>query len=157
MIGRTPPASTPSICGATKRRNQLGIGAEGPVADDVVRAGRRNIQDGHAIDRDAERLEVRGQQPAVQAAGLDAELEIPPGELAEPDARRGLAPVRRLQPGDAAAFLIDEYGRVLAADGGAQLADERADLIGISDITGEQDEAERIRFLEESRFRRRER
>ena len=58
--------------------------------------------------------------------------------------------MRRLQPRDPAAFLIDQHRRVGAADAVAQLRDQRAHLIGRLAIAREQDEAERIGVAEEA-------
>jgi hypothetical protein len=52
--------------------------------------------------------------------------------------------MRRAQPGDAAALLIDEDRGIQPADAGAQLGDEATYLRGIDAIALEEDEAERI-------------
>jgi hypothetical protein len=52
--------------------------------------------------------------------------------------------MRRLEAGDAAAFLVDQDGSVIAPDAGPQRFNEVTGLIGRPAIALEQDEAERI-------------
>jgi hypothetical protein len=47
--------------------------------------------------------------------------------------------VRRLEPLHAAAFLIDQHGRVRTADNLAKLRDQSANLVGLPQVAGEQD------------------
>ena len=60
--------------------------------------------------------------------------------------------MRRTQPRHPAAFLVDQYRRVVAADASAQRADQIAHLVGRTAIAAEQNEADRIGGGEEIAF-----
>jgi hypothetical protein len=55
---------------AAELADQRRIGRERAIADRRGRAGQRQIEHRHAVDRDAERLEVGGEQAGVQPGGL---------------------------------------------------------------------------------------
>ena len=61
--------------------------------------------------------------------------------------------MRRTQPRHAAAFLVDQNRRVVAADAAAQRGDEIANLTGRAAVAAEQNEADRIGGGEEIAFR----
>jgi hypothetical protein len=48
--------------------------------------------------------------------------------------------VRRAKPCHSAAFLIDQYRRVGASNGGAQVPDQSPNLVGARAVAGKQDE-----------------
>ena len=52
----------------------------------------------------------------------------------------------------ASAFLVDQHEQIVGADRGPHIGDERADLRVIHEVAGEEDEARRLRVLEESGF-----
>ena len=57
--------------------------------------------------------------------------------------RRGrhMPPMRRLQPLDPAAFLIDEHEELIASDGVVEVGDERPDLVRVAAIAPKENEA----------------
>jgi hypothetical protein len=57
--------------------------------------------------------------------------------------------VRRTQARDAATFLIDQNRGIVAAHGGAQIADQGAHLIRARAVAGEQDEAPRVGLVQQ--------
>ena len=57
--------------------------------------------------------------------------------------------MRRPQPRDPAAFLVDQHRRLGARHRGAQVLDQPARALGRVDVAGEQDEAQRIGVAEE--------
>ncbi len=81
-------------------------------------------------------MEAR-EQPDGALAGLVILLP----ERAERGAGGIVGRERRADALHAAAFLVDEDRRVGAADAVAHLGDEIADLLGLADVAGKQDEA----------------
>jgi len=99
----------------------------GAVADHGIGARLGHVEHGQAIDGYAERRKIIGDQASHQMHGFARALAAQRGQ----GRRRGIgAPMRRLQPCHAAALLIDQDGRVRPVHGRAQLAHERAHLIG---------------------------
>ncbi len=54
------------------------------------------------------------------------------------------SPVRRPEPGDPAALLVDQHRRIGAADTVAQRSDQVAKLRRLAAVAAEQDEAQRV-------------
>jgi hypothetical protein len=127
-----------------------GVGGEGPVADDVVGAGRRHVEHRRAVDGDAEVRQLQRDQGGVEPGRRDRRRLRPSEQLTEAPGRRRFAPVRRAQSGDAATLLVDQHRRVGAADGVAQRRGQRADLVRRLAVAGEQDEAGGIGVAEEA-------
>src|SRR3546814_14236368 len=70
-------------------------------------------------------------------------IEVTCGKLAESACRRRLPPVRRSEPGNPAAFLIDKHGCIVPTDRQAQRLHERLDLRRIMNIAREKNEPDR--------------
>src|SRR3546814_10024532 len=79
-------------------------------------------------------------------------IEVACGKLAESACRRRLPPVRRSEPGNPAAFLIDKHGCIVPTDRQAQRLYERLDLRRIMNIAREKNEPDRVRIAEERLF-----
>jgi hypothetical protein len=137
--------------GAAEEGDDLGIGAEGAVADHVVGAGQAEVEHRRAVDVDTQRAELHGEQACIEPHCLRRPVAVAAGELAEACGGRRGAPLRRLQPGDAAAFLVDQHRRV-APHRLAQIGDQTRDLRRRFDVAQEDDEAERIGGAEEAPF-----
>ena len=114
-----------------------------------MRTPNRNIKHRQAIDRDAEILEIVGNQP-----GAEPHREFGLGVRQGPEARcRWIkAPGRRSEPSHAPAFLVDQDRRIAAADCAAQCRHQLADLVRRAAVAPEQDEPDRIGSREEAAF-----
>ena len=91
----------------------VGSRRKGAVADDRVGAIHGHVEHRQAIDIDADLVKVMGDQPRIQIGGLARGFGVARIELAETRGGRTRLPVRRLQPRDTAAFLIDQDRRAL--------------------------------------------
>ncbi len=113
------------------------IARQRTIADDVVGALDRNVEYRRAIDIDAQIYKVVRNQPRVQIGRLMRSLRG--NGMQRPDASGGhtLFPMRRFQPCNAPAFLIDQYWRSDIVHGCTQRIDETADLFGIGNISAE--------------------
>ena len=127
--------------GAAHRGDDIRLLAVGALADDVAGAFDRHVEHGQAVGGDAVALEIEGVQAREQPDGALAGLVILLPERAERGAGRIIGRERRADALHAAAFLVDEDRRVGAADAIAHLGDEIADLLGLADVAGKQDEA----------------
>ena len=126
--------------GPAERRDFLDGLAVGAVADDVVGALLRHVEDWHAIDVDAEVQQVMGDQPGAKPGDFPADQRIVGRQRAVGAAGRILGPVRRAEPLHPAALLIDEDRR-MPADRLAQGRGQGPDLRRALDVALEQDEA----------------
>ena len=133
---------------AAEGGDHVRVAGEGALADNLVRAGLEQVQNRGAVGVNADLQKVMGDQAVLEAASLQRGVAIHVVEFAERRGGRVFAPVRRAQPGDRAAFLIDEDWRV-AANGVAQIGAERGDLLPVLAIALEQDEAPRVGVGEE--------
>ena len=129
-----------------------GIGGKRPVPDNVVRARHGNVEHRGAIDGNAEvmqfvRDETGREIRRVARAGL-----IVPVEIAEDARGRTRAPMGRAKARDAAAFLIDQDRRAGPPHRRAQIRAQRADLVRVLAVAGEEDEAERVAIAKERAF-----
>ena len=66
ITGSTPPAIRPSATARPIAATRLGAVAVGAVADHVVGAGHRHVEDGRAIDVDADARQVMRHQPGAE-------------------------------------------------------------------------------------------
>ena len=131
------------------RLRPVGIGT---VADYGVGLGKSDVEDRQAVDIAADRGDVRGQQPRIQPGRFESKVGIARIEIAQQAGRRGLAPVRQPEAGNAAAFLVDQHRRIGPGDAGTQIVDQPARALRRIDVSGKQDEAQRIGVAEESAF-----
>src|SRR5215469_3073019 len=106
--GQHAAAEQPFRGGAAELGDALGIAAIGTVADDGVGTRNPQIETGQAIDGNAERGEIGGDETRRDAGPFGCAG----AERGDALARGIAAPMRRLQPGDAPALLIDEDRRV---------------------------------------------
>ncbi len=121
--GRTPPASNP-------RGDKPGLGPIGAIADYRVGVANGHIEHLQAIDGYAEPVEIVGDQ-----AGDGARRRGRFGAEGGDARRRGIAsPMRRTQPCDAAALLVDEDRRIGSSDAVAQICDEATQLFGFDAV-----------------------
>jgi hypothetical protein len=114
-----------------------------------VRAKHRHVENGQAVDRDAECLEVMGDQPRAQAGKLPRGQRVIHSQRGERPAGRIFLPVRRAEALNAAALLIDQDGSIVAPDRRAELGHQRAHLIGIGAIAPEQNQPPGIGIAQE--------
>ena len=128
--------------GTAEHRHGERVPRVGAVADHVVCALDRHVEDRQAVDIDADGPEVLADEPSREPDRGGAGFEIPD----RGEARRGgiLAPVRRPEPLHAAALLIDEDEGVVAPYRVPDVAGQRADLLRRFDVAAEQDDAERV-------------
>ena len=150
--GRTPTSRKPSIELAAELGDERRIAREGAVADDVVAALDRYVEDRRAVDVDAEIAQLGGQQARIEAHRAARLGDRGARQRAERGGRRRLAPMRWLEARDPAALLVDQDRRAGPADRAAQLADQRAHLVGRLAIALEQDEAIGIGVAEKARL-----
>ncbi len=61
-------------------------------------------------------------------------------------------PVRRAQPHNAAPLLIDQHGRVAPPDRVPQVGREVPDIVCVTEVPCEQDEAQRVGVAQERAF-----
>ena len=82
-------------------------------------------------------------QPRQQPGSAHARVMVVALQCAERRAGRIVRRQRRAQALHPAALLVDEDRRVGAADAVAHCGDQVADLLGLADVAGKQDEAPR--------------
>src|SRR6266702_3393343 len=105
--------------------------AVGAVADHCIGIGRGQIEDGQAVDSDAQWSEICGDETPDEARRV-RRLGAQPSNLRG----GGIAPpMRRAQSRDAAALLIDQNGGIRTADAGTQIVDQTVQLRRIDAIT----------------------
>ena len=132
------------------RRHALGPGREGPRADGVVHAFARDIEHRRAVDLDSDFVEIMRDQARDETGRRLGFGRLKPG-LDRRGGRIG-APVRRRHPLHPAALLIDQHGRVGAADAVAERSRQRAQLLAVGDVALEQDQAPGILPAQEGAF-----
>ena len=133
---------------AAEQRHGVRPGRIGAITDDAVSFRPSHIQHRRAVHIDAERREIRRNQPCIQPDRLYRVSLVRRGDTAEHVCRRSGSPERRLQPLYPAAFLIDQHKGVGAPDTFAQVGNERPCAVRVRAIPGEQDESEGIDFGE---------
>ena len=116
-------------------RDVLGLLRQRAIADDrVLRVG-VDVEHRRVVERDADGLQLGGQRAREPLRQRDV------AAAAERRHRRPLGE-RRLQPRDAAAFLIDaDPERQLGAPARCASTRQLGDLLGLGDVAGEQDHA----------------
>ena len=137
-----------------ERRYDPRIAPERTIADDVVRTFDRHVDARHAIDVDAEIVQLRRHHTRVVIRKSARRPRILPAHRAEHRRRRALAPMFAAQPLHAPAFLVDQDRRVGAPDRGAQRRGQTANLVRRTAVAGEQNEAPRLHRAEKRLFRR---
>ena len=141
--------------GPAQRDDGVGVMGKSPVADDVMGAGDRDIQHRQAVHIDAQPGQVMGDQAGIEIGGLPGGLRIGLVQGAETGGRRALAPLGRLEAGDAAAFLVNQDGRVTIVNRGAQLFNQIAHLRRTADVAREENEPPGAGLAKEIPFGRR--
>ena len=120
------------VLGPPSRR--LEIEAKFAIADDrVLRVG-VDVEDRRVIEGNPHRFELGGQRPGKPLGERD---------VAAPAQRRHRRPFgeRRLQAGNAAAFLIDADPRGQVGHEVGRVEGELRHLLGLDDVAGKQDDA----------------
>ena len=84
------------------------LGAIGAITDHRICPGARHIGDRQAIDVDAQRRKIGGDQAGAEPGGGKAGVTIPVVERAIGRARRIARPVRRTKALNAPALLVDQ-------------------------------------------------
>src|SRR5262249_56634993 len=95
--GDRPPAASGKPLpnrGATRGAFRMAP-AIGAIADDAVGARHRHVREGEAIDADAERVKIGGDQAGPQVRGGDAPLRVAIVEPAVGGPRREFGPLGR--------------------------------------------------------------
>ena len=106
--------------GAPDEDGEVGRRPGGAVADDVMGARLRNVEDRRAVDGDTQGMKVGGDQPRVQPRRLDPALGIGKRQPPEGRRRRRSVPVGRLEAGDTATLLVDQHRGTGASDAVAE-------------------------------------
>ena len=130
--------------GASERRHPLGGIGERARADRRVHAFAGDVEHRRAIDADPDFEEIGGDEPRRQPGGAFGGVRG--GEAGGGGIGR---PMRRPHALHPPAFLIDQHGRVGAADDGAKIVGERAQLRPVDDVALEEDQPPRLRVAEE--------
>ena len=108
----------------------------------------RNVQNRGAIDGDAKRLEIGGNESAKQPCTMSRAAPVMPVEVADQPRRRTLPPVWRTQPLNPATLLIDQDRRVRIVNAVTQVIDQLPNLRWRRAVPAKQDEAERLYSME---------
>src|SRR5512135_522719 len=145
-----PAGQCPFDHGAPQSDDYVWVRAEGAIANDVVRAGFRHVENRRAIDGDAERVKLSGDQARAGEGCRHRSQGIVRVKLAISPRRRHLAPIWCAQALHAATLLIDEHQRLIAFDRVPKVTDERSELVGRGAVAREEDQAARQRLSEES-------
>ena len=122
--------------------------AIGAVADHRIGAGNRHVGDRQAIDVDAERRKIGGDQAGAKPRRGEARVAIAVVERAIGGAGRIGRPVRRTKALNPAALLIDQH-RGVASERIARRHRSAAAARRAGDIALEDNETPRLRFAEE--------
>ena len=138
--GQAPFHDRPS-----QRDDDVGIGAVGAVADDLVRPLLRHVEHRHGVDVDAKVVKLLRGQPGSGEGSLLPRLAIGLIDASIAARRRHVAPVRRLQALHPAALLIDQHQHLAAAERILELVDKGAKLRRRVAIAGEENKAARPR------------
>jgi hypothetical protein len=122
----------------------------GLVPDHRIGAGQPQVGERQAVDGDAQRLEIGGDQARAKFRGRDPGRRVLVVKLAVDGARRIGGPVRRGQPLHPPAFLIDQDRDIQAPHASPEIINDIGDLLWVIDIPLEQDQAPRIGLAEKS-------
>ena len=144
-----PARGQPFEDGTTDRGNLHRIAAQRAVADHVMRARHPEIERRVIIDRDAHRGEFQPHRRGARPRGLDRAGRGDVVKFGEGLAARIGRPVRRAQPCDPSAFLIDRHQQAFAPVNAPQVIGQRAQLLRVHAVAAEQDVACRIGLAEE--------
>ena len=133
--------------GAAERRDLPGRRGKCARADDRVHLRVGDVEHRRAIDADPDLDQIGGDEPRRQPGG--AFRRACRGETRR---RRIGRPIWRPHALHAPAFLVDEHRRVGAADNGAEVVGERAQLRPVDHVALEEDQSPRLRVAEERAF-----
>ena len=114
--------------GAAERRHLHRLGAQGAVADHVVRAFLADIEQRQTIDVDPGLGEHHRQRLGIDPRRLDRRNRRFGVELGEAPTGREFGPFGRLQPRHPAAFLVDQDRQIVATGEIAQAVGQRLQL-----------------------------
>ena len=120
--------------GAAEPRDLFGIVRQGAIADDRIPGIGVDVEHRRVVERDADRLQLRGQRPGEPLG--QADVAAP----AEARHRRPLGE-RRLQPRDAAAFLIDAHPERQIRHEPGRLVAQLRHLLRLCDVPREENHA----------------
>jgi hypothetical protein len=137
--GKYATAEQPLAYGSTEASDTVPLASVSSVADHRIGSPNGKIEDRQAIDGNAEASEVVSHKSRGEP-GRRRCLRIRQGS--EAGGRWVEAPMRRAEPRDAAALLVDKDRRIITTDTFAQRGDQLTDLIGRAAVAPEQDEAD---------------
>ncbi len=150
---RDDGAGHQALCGDARQQGDLVRALPvGAVSDDVMGAGRRDIQHGRTVDCDPQVMEVMGDKARAEPGHLAGQRRIIARQVGEGPRRRVAAPVRRPKTGHPAALLVDEHRRIGPANAGAKRRDHGPHLIGRDDVAAEKYETPGLGLAEEGRL-----
>src|SRR5690625_185910 len=132
----------------------IGIMPKSPAADDLVAAGRRDIEQRCAVHINTDSMKLAGNDAIAEPESLTGArlgLLVTRVMIEQRGDIAPALPMRRAEPLHAPALLIDENGRI-PPDRFAEFGRQPRKLIRINDIPCEKDEAPRIGLAEEGGF-----
>ncbi len=112
-----------------KTRHAVGLSPVGAVPDYQVGAGNRQVEHRKAVDGDAKSAEIVGDKAGAKTRCL---LRGWVRQRGDAGGRWIKAPIRRPQPRDPPAFLVDQHRSIVATDAAAQRLDQLPDLSAAS-------------------------
>ena len=150
MTGATPPASSPSATARPIAATRSGRDEKDRAADRRMHALARDIEHRRAVDGDPDFDQIVSDEASDQTR-----RRLGSGRLkTRLDRGRGgiRAPMRRRHALDPAALLIDQHGRVGAADAFPERPRQRTHLIAVADVALEENQAPRVFPTQEGAF-----
>ncbi len=151
ITGATPPAINPSAAARPSTATCARRAAIGAITDDRVQAFRRGVEDRQAIGVDADLSQIVGDKPRAEPGKPLGLRGVGAGQFKTGGCRIG-APMRRTEPLNAAAFLINENWRV-AAESAANVGGQTGNLLRRNDIAAKENHAPRRRLAQEGALR----
>ena len=120
--------------GASDRSDLSRFGSIGPVANDGIGAGNRDIRQRQAIDGYPEICKIRRDQPRAQPCRREAKRMVDVVKRPKNGSGRIDRPMRRAETLDPSALLVDQDRRIRFADGFAQLLNKKSNLFGCFNV-----------------------
>ena len=124
----------------------------GPVADDLVCAFDRQVEDGRAVHGYSERVEFLRGQPRHSKRRALGFFRVASKQSRIGGGGRKIARHWRLQALHPSAFLIDQDEEIRLADRFANAGNEPLQLIGPRDVAAKEDQPRRLDLTEKASF-----